>query len=185
MKGSAWFIVGFVLVSCGTKSDYKPSTWLTVAEQDQLMMTVIRYVGKPPENVGPEEKFDATYNDYYQQLVGRHRLDKYYVDDEGNQFFLISRDAPSLFGKRVAIGGKMRRSESGVLTEYEEVYRTWKMKEDELSRKGAILFEAMVKQLPLDQYQKPVSTEEFIEFPDPRTYYDKSTRSWKVRDSIR
>src|SRR5205809_7301953 len=100
------------LIACSGNRDYRPEAWLSPADQDKLMMAVIRYVGRSPENVGPSEKFDAKFNEYYQQLAGRHSLDKYYVDDEGNQYFLISRAAPSLYEKRVATGGKFRLSES-------------------------------------------------------------------------
>jgi hypothetical protein len=185
MRSVLNLLVLVLLIACGGNKDYKPESWLSSEEQDKLMMSVIRYVGKPPENVGSNEKFDVRYNAYYQQLAGRHKLDMYYLDDEGNEYFLISRAAPSLYEKRVATGGVLRRNESGVLIEYEEKFRTWKMKGDDLARKGAILFEAMTKGHPLSQYQMPLSKEEFIEFPDLRTYYDKSERAWNVRDSIR
>jgi hypothetical protein len=185
MEKWGWFGLGLlVIVSCSARKDYRPESHLSPQEQDQVMMAVIRYIGKAPENVNGDERFDKKYDAYYQQLAGRHRLEKYFIDDSGNHYFLISRSAPSLFEKRVATGGKMRFDDKWNLVEYEEVFRTWKMKEDELQKKGSVLFEKLVTNQPLTPYQAPNSTEEYIEFPDPRTYFDKESRTWKTRDAI-
>lgn len=169
------------VVSCSSKRDYNPDSHLSIKEKDRILQSIIRYLGKLPENVSASEKFSSMYNDYYLDLASRHRFEQYYIDSDGNHYFLISRSAPSLYEKRVAMGGKMKFNESGDLLEYEEVFRTWKMKDDELQRKGAMLFDLMVIGNDLTPYYRVNSTEEYIEFPDEHNYYDKAERSWKFK----
>ena len=181
MKNWYWCFVILLAAACNSNRDYKPESHLSIEEMDKVMTAVIRYLGKPPENVNETEKFDSKYDRHYQELASRHRVDKYFIDGKGYHYFLISRPAPSLFDKRVATGGMMKFSDDWKLTEYEEIFRTWKMKEDNLKEKGLILFDGMVKHESLLPYQAPVATEEYIEFPDTRTYYDKASRSWRTR----
>lgn len=168
-------------VACSSKKDYNPINSLTVKEQDEKMSKIIRYLAKTPDGVIQSERFLPKYDSLYLIAQSFHRLDAYYIDGD-THYFLISRRAPSVIEKFVATGGKMKWNERGELTEYEEVFRTWKMKDEDLKKKGALLFDLMVNEKPLDQYRiKFTAPEEYIEFPDDHTYYDKSDRSWKVK----
>lgn len=76
----------------------------------------------------------------------------------------------------------MRFNEADSLTAYEEVFRTWKMVPDTLARRSELLFDKMVKGESLDPYlTKNSGGVEYIEFPDDRTYYDKLSRTWKLK----
>ena len=174
------FFVATVFAGCTTQKDYNPDTHLSILEKDKVMTAVIRYLAKPPEGY-EKERFDKKHDAYYLEVAGRHKIVNYYIDSKGVNYFLISRPAPSLVEKRVATGGKVKFDKDWNLIEYEEVFRTWKMKEDELNKKGLLVFDLMVNSQPLEPYQMPTSKEEYIEFPDERTYYDKVSRSWKVR----
>lgn len=165
--------------SCTTKSDYNPDSHLSVKEKDNVLVLIIRYIGKAPENVNTTEIFDSKYDAHYLDIASRHRFDQYYIDDKGIHYFLISRPAPSLYEKRVAIGGKLKLKEQGELVEYEEVFRTWKMVPDTLKKRSLFLFDKMVKGESLDLYLTVNSKGvEYIEFPDEHNYYDKATRRW-------
>ncbi len=172
--------IGVGFCGCNSQKDYHADTHLSVMDKDKMMTAVIRYLAKPPEGY-ENERFDKKYDDYYMDVAGRHKIMNYYIDSKGVNYFLISRPAPSLAEKRVATGGKVKFNKDFSLIEYEEVFRTWKMKEGELNKKGLFLFDLMVKGQSLEPYQMPNSKEEYIEFPDQRTYYDKPSRSWKVR----
>lgn len=167
--------------SCTTKSDYNPDSHLSVKEKDKVLMTIIRYIGKAPENVDKVEIFDSKYDAHYLDIASRHRFDQYYIDYNGTHYFLISRPAPSLYEKRVATGGKLKFDENGKLIEYEEVFRTWKMKEEDLKVRGTLLFDLMVNGKDLSPYYRINSPEEYIEFPDDNNYYDKAERMWKAK----
>lgn len=145
------------------------------------MWKIIRYIGRAPENLTLPERFYKGYDDHYKEQMSIHRLDAYYIDGH-THFFLISRKAPSLVDKRVATGGKMTLNDKGELTDYEEVFRTWKMTDSLQIKKSIFLFDKMVKGENLDPYLTKNSTpEEYIEFPDDYTYFDKVDRIWKKK----
>ena len=177
---SALLIV-LTIQSCHSKKDYHPESHLSIKEKDQVLQSIIRYMGKPPENTSGQDRFTAKHNDYYLDLASRHRFEQYYIDNDGTHYFLISRPAPSLYEKRVAIGGKLKINEKGELTEYEETFRTWKMKEEDLKIRGPFLFDLMVNKKDLSPYYRINSIIEYIEFPDEHNNYNTADRSWKVK----
>jgi hypothetical protein len=181
LKLLSLLLIVSILQSCNRKKDYNPESYLSVKEKDRVLMSIIRYLGKTPENVALTERFDSKYDAHYLDIASRHRFDQYYMDDEGTHYFLISRPAPSLFEKRVATGGKLKFDENGNLIEYEEVFRTWKMEVEDLNAKGFLLFDLMVNGKDLRPYYRKNSLEEYIEFPDDHNYYDKTERIWKVK----
>jgi hypothetical protein len=97
-------------------------------------------------------------------------------------YFLVSRRAPSLVDKRVAIGGKFLLGADNTISGYEEIFRTWKMIPDTLAKREMILFDKLVQGEALDSYlTKNSGGVEYIEFPDERTYFDKDARQWKTK----
>jgi hypothetical protein len=178
------FFLTLVLVSvfchCSRDKKYDPDSQLSPQEKDKIMMTLIRYVAKAPENVNESEKFSDKYDLYYQERASQTKLEQYYVEGK-QQYFLISQPAPSLVEKRHATGGKMLFDDTGNLLEYEEVFRTWKLIPDTLKRRSYFLFDKMVKGEPLTSYLTKNSSIEYIEFPDDNTFYDKTARRWKSK----
>jgi hypothetical protein len=175
------FFFFLLMTSCG--KDYSPSSHLTPKEEYDNVWKVIRYIGRAPENITRQERFYAAYDEYYKEQVSIHRLDAYYIDGD-THYFLISRRAPSLVDKRVATGGKMKLDDKGDVLEYEEVFRTWKMADSLQIERSIFLFDKMVKGEELEPYLTKNSTpEEYIEFPDENTYFDKTDRVWKLRVS--
>ncbi|CAN5186380.1 hypothetical protein BH09BAC3_BH09BAC3_01540 [soil metagenome] len=183
MKTSKYIVSLLILLcSCAGKKDYNPATYLTAFEQVEVMTKIIRYMAKPPENLTFEERFYKGYDAYYNEQMSLHRLDAFYVDDNGTRYFMVSRIAPSLTEKRVAIGGTLKLDEQGKLIEYEEVFRTWKMTPDILAKKSAFLFDRMARGANLEPYYtKNLKDDEYIEFPDDHTYFDKSARLWQTK----
>jgi len=167
------------LTTC--QKSYDPSSYLTPQEQYDNVWKIIRYVGRAPENLTLPERFYKGYDDHYKEQMSIHRLDAYYVD--GNKhYFLLSRRAPSNFEKRVATGGMMVLDDNGEVTEYEEIFRTWKMADSLQIRKSIFLFEKMVTGESLDPFlTKNSMPEEYIEFPDDYTYFDRVDRVWKKK----
>ena len=169
-----------MLVQCSDNKKYDPSKTLSPQEKDEVMMNIVRYLAKAPENVGPEEKFKPEYNPYYQERASQCILEQYLVRD-AIHYFLVSQPAPSLTEKRHATGGRFRLDKDGVLLEYEEIFRTWKMVPDTLRQRGYFLFDKMVGNESLEPFYTKSAGDRYIEFPDDHTYYDKSSRSWSTR----
>lgn len=146
-----------------------------------MMDKIIRYMAKPPEGISFEERFYKGYDDHYQDQKRIHRLDAYYIDDQ-THYFMVSRVAPSLTEKRVAIAGKLMLDDQGNVSYYEEVFRTWKMQPDTLNTRSAYLFDKMVRTEDLTRYYTSrTGKPDFIEFPDDRTYFDVERRIWRTK----
>lgn len=174
----AELLIVFLFAQCSSRS-YDPSDSLTAQQKDSLLMTIVRYAVKAPENVSGDARFDKAFDEYYQQRAATCRLERYYKDGDV-QYFLLSQPAPSLTEKRHATGGIIEMK-NGELSRYEEVFRTWKMIPDTLKRRSYLLFDKMVNHESLESYQtKHVAPDEYIEFPDDRTSYDVNARVWKV-----
>jgi hypothetical protein len=176
------YVYLFVLILlCSCSKGYKPNDHLTVQKQDEIMWKIIRYLAKPPDGLTKPERFYKGYDPYYLEQQSRHRLDAYFIDGD-QHYFLVSRIAPSIVEKRVAAGGRLKLDAKGKLIEYEEIFRTWKMKDEDLKIKAGKLFDLMVKGESLERYQTKFTTpDEYIEFPDDINYYDKDARDWKQR----
>lgn len=181
-RSGIFLLLFFAVVSCKEKT-YEPGDHLTEAERHAIIQTIVRYAAKGPENVSEAERFDRKHDTFYNEKVSQIRLERYYP--KGDDFyFLITQPASSLVEKRHATGGRFRLSEGGELTEYEEIFRTWKMQPDTLNRRSYVLFEKMVNDESLEAYfTKNSKGVDFIEFPDDNTYYDVASRSWKMKSN--
>lgn len=180
MKNSSiLFLILVLFAQCGGKFD--PDASLNPREKDELMMKIIRYVAKAPENVSATEKFKSDYDAYYQERASQCFLEQYYATDK-TAYFLVSQPAPSITEKRHATGGKIIFNDDGSIQEFEEVFRTWKMVPDTLKKRSYFLFSRMVKGETLDPFYAKKTGDQYIEFPDDNTYYDKASRSWKTKE---
>jgi len=171
------------LFSCESKTKYSPDKYLSEKEQSQILYTTIRHLGHLPKKGTHENKFDAVFDEYYSNLVLDFNFEAYYKDG-GFEYLLVSRIAPSLIEKKVAIGIKIKRNQTGELEYYEEVFRTWKFEIPEMQEKGLMLFDKIVKGEDLSPYYIQNSApEEFIEFPDDKVYFDVEEKRWKLISS--
>jgi hypothetical protein len=180
-RSTAYLFLLLVLsVACRTrKHTYDPANYLSPSEQTEVMQKIIRYVAKPPRRVLGDEKFDTLYDDHYNLQIRLHELLAYYIDNNGEHYFLVARQAPSTDVKWIATGGKMRFGKGGELTEYEEVFRTWKLKRPDMESRAKYLFDLMVKGEDLSPYYTDKAGFNYIEFPDEHVYFDKQARRWK------
>ncbi len=179
------FLVGCALTIHGClKQDisYKPEKYLEPSEQTNFVYSIARYLAKMPERADYENRFESEFDDYYRKMASGHRLEAYFIAETGDHYFLISRHAPSLKPKRVATGGRLRYGpDDSTIVYYEEVFRTWKMEEEEMKEKSNLLFDKMVRQEDLSRYYTDeTSQEEYIQFPDKTTRYNTEDRRWEL-----
>jgi hypothetical protein len=172
-----------ILSSCGnhfSQEKLAVENNFTVEEAENFNYQIIRYLGKLPGKADHTSKFDEKFDEHYHKLSKAHSLKFYYKDKKtGVEYFLITRIAPSIKLKKVAIGGKLIRTDSGDISNYEEIFRTWKMEEKELSEKSHLLFVNMIKGEDLSPYFPENSGEdEWIEFPNENVYFDNEKRRW-------
>jgi hypothetical protein len=178
-------ILSIFLFSCDPVAKYNASLTLDADTMDQALEIIIKYAAPLPKKATYETRFKEDFNEYYQDQKSKHSFDYYYFDQNTKRYyFSISRVAPSLYEKKVAVSGYYILSDSGELSDYEEVYRTWKMSPDELLKKNSKLFLTLVKGGDLSPYYIENNDEEWIEFPDAKVAYDKVNRKWELRSFI-
>lgn len=173
-------ILSVFVFGCKTeKPEIDPTNYFDNAELSAFKYKIIRYAGELPGKGTHANKFDSSFNEHYKKLSAAHELRFYYEDTKtGYHYFLLTRIAPSLTEKLVAIGGKLIMTADS-LTYYEEVFRTWKMPEEDQLKVSEMLFKKMLKGEDLSRYYPENSGEDYIiEFPSQRYYFDTSKRRW-------
>jgi len=173
-------MIFFFTVSCNSgQRPYKVEFFLDQNEQSAFVESIIRYAGHLPPRADHMTKHLPEYNDFYKNLASIHSLQFLYIDAEGTHYYLLTRPAPSLYEKEAAIAGMVRYDENGGIVYYEEVFRTWKMRKEELLPRSEKLFDLMVKGEDLAPYFPENSgDDEYIEFPNDFTRFDPDDRIW-------
>jgi len=175
-----------LLVACQSK-ELNQVNGLTEKERVSFTKKIIRFIGKKPEEATHENKFHSYFDNHYTNQASLHDLEFYHLDNSGKIFFIFTRNAPSLTLKKVGIGGYVKFDEKGDVSEFEEVFRTWKKKPEELKELNQTLFEKLIRQDDLSPfYTENSNGKEFIEFPNKDVKYNKETRKWEssLRDPI-
>jgi hypothetical protein len=170
-----------ILISCSNnKTDINPSASLSIEEQNDFKYEIIRYTGKIAPKATENTKFNSEFDEYYKNLAQKHDLIAFYTDKiNGYDYFMLTRIAPSIHLRKVAIGGKVSKDENGTIIYYEEAFRTYKMPENELREKAEMLFHRYISGQDLEKYHyKNTQPDEYIEFPNEETWYDAEKRQW-------
>lgn len=176
-----FFLVWFQIASCTVADQrFHADKTLTTEEQTEFLNKIIRYAGHLAPNSNHATKFYPDFDSHYMQLATKHKVELFFEDGtSGKQFFLITRPAPSLYERRVAIAGKVKLNNDGVITHYEELFRTWKLSPNELKTKSELLFRKAISGEDLSMYYPENSgDEEYIEFPNQFTSFDTEKRQW-------
>lgn len=178
-------VLCFGLFSCTEKKTFvtDPIQYMTVEAQETFKYKLVRYFEKLPKKVNHNTKFDNTHDSIYRAKAARADLMFVYKNENTDDvYFAISKIAPSLTQKKVAVLGRVRFNANEDIEFYEEKLRTWKMPEHELSQKTLLLFETYIQDKDLTPYLTKNSAPDFyIEFPDDHTYFDTEKRIWETK----
>lgn len=175
-----FLLLFFASCAIGDKQSIDATSKLSPEEQSAFLYEISRYTGELPKNGGYQTRTDERFDEYYKKQAEQSKLKYFYEDaSSGNTFFLVTQVAPSIHEKYVALGGKLKRGANHNITEYEEVFRTWKFPMNELEPKADFLFRKMMKGEDLTAYYSDKAGVEYIEFPNSQTIYDKEKRHWK------
>ena len=180
-----FFISVLAIGAC--KPDYKPGKSLTFDEQQRLLTTIVHYSERRAPQSTDETFLDSAFNWYYNLAIKEYDIRQYFRDDDGKEFFLVTRQARSITPMREAIGGYLTKDKDDKLKDYVEEFRMWKMAEDSLNERAFELFGKMVDDKDLSKYGPQFMGDRYIEFPDARFYFDKKRKRWvdSVLDSLR
>jgi hypothetical protein len=174
-----------LLVSCGNSqpkielSDYTENF-------DNLLFEIVPFVAKLHDSIPMNERFLPKNKNFMKTHIIEREYQwlNFYKSDSGYSYFQITRLEPSnKRDKYSAICGKFKQNEDGSLdsASFEEIYWTWKMKKDKLEDKSKTLFLKAIKEESLKAYCDPQTKDDWIEFPNDRVFYDKSTQKWLVK----
>jgi len=160
-----------------------PQSYLNAEEQQNFKDSIIRYVDHLAKLATHQTKFNTIFDEEYKIKSAKSDLLYYYVDKSTNlHYFALTKIAPSLKAKRVAIVGKLEFDKNGGILLYEEGFRTWKMEQTELETKTKLLFLKYIEGEDLTPFYAANSNGElYIEFPDKNTSYNKKTRLWETK----
>jgi hypothetical protein len=182
MRYTLFLICLIVFISCSNSNNpnIDVNHQLSRAEQKEFVASMIRYMGRLAPKATHQTKFSSEFDEHYQKEISSYRLEYYHkAGDTGTVYFLATRAAPSLYERRTATAGKIGTNESGYITFYEEKFRTWKMAQDELMQKSELLFTKFIEGGDLTQfYSEHSGGEEYIEFPNEHTFFDREERRW-------
>jgi hypothetical protein len=163
------------------QKDYQPGRYLTREQQRHFLSGAAEFLKRPPLAPYAENtNLMIIHHKMFQHLGNQIRLEQYYKG-EHNSYFLISIPA-GLRNQRYAVAGRSTIGEKGEITSFEEIFRTWKMSPDVLQFRSYLLFDKMVNGEPLSPFYSNKMGDQFIEFPDDRTFYDKQSQVWKIKE---
>ncbi len=181
-------LIFFAIASCSSDNQYNVENYKV--ETNKNLPIVLPYIAKLENGVNYNNRFDSVNAKYFlgQQEIYKFSFERYFITPDSNHYFLIWKKAPSLYEKKIAIGGRYKKDKNGKIYAFEELFNTPKMKLDELKEKSFPLFDYMVENGNVDKY---IGDYLLIEFPDERCKYDKKNSRWVftgqplVKDSLK
>lgn len=148
-----------------------------------LLDSLLPFVAKLHDSIPDNERFNPKHKPY----LGIHKQERAYsithykAGEDGFTYCIIRRLEPSLKkDKYASICCRFKRLASGGVdtSSFEEIFRTWKMKPAELTKKTDELFEKAFTASDLSGYYPEKSRGEWIEFPGNGTWYDSKAKIW-------
>jgi hypothetical protein len=188
--GQAWILVflagvfwQLTLVGC-KEAPFKtrPSDYFTASQEASIKMELVRKTARKPEGNPEPMEVEAYFQEQLKNCQWHFAHEK-----NGGFYFLISRPAPSLYGKRTGIGGFFSSPDRMAIKGFREHFHMFKMKPEDVVSRGAVLFEKMVNGEDLTPYyhDRKSEKEAWIEFPDDLVYYDSLAQKWMMREVAR
>lgn len=183
MKLSVFLLAGWIsLLSCTSneKAKTKPQDYFTPGQTRSLLYQIVQKTARKPEGNPTSSEKEA----WYQEQLKTYQW-HYALSDGGTGFYyFISRPAPSLYGKRMGLGGYFTSPDHMNILGFKEVFQTYKMKPDELQERGAILFEKMTLGEDLAPFManRGENPQGWIEFPDGLVAYDSLQQKWVIEE---
>jgi len=175
MKKHLSILLAFVFIACSTKGRYNPDAYYTKDQQASILATIVTYIFIAPPYTAMKDRFLPAHRKFYTDptLLAKFRFDQCYIDNNGVNYFLVLRPG-SKVGEVRAVGGRFKTLKNLELADFREVFVTPMLPEKEAEKKGAFLFDRMVKG-DVDEYLKMKS---YVQWPNASSYYDSTKYEW-------
>ncbi|MES2836404.1 MAG: hypothetical protein V4667_02685 [Bacteroidota bacterium] len=139
-------------------------------KSDSLLVNIVSYIDKLPENVKAENRFDSANRNYYiEGFKTRFQFVNYYISTDSTHYFTAHIKTASLYNKKRLVAGKFK-IQNNLITDFEEVLITKKLTEQKLNEIKDSLFIKIIENKAINHPE--------IEWPNATTSYSKSNHSW-------
>lgn len=170
-------IVCCLVAACsGSKDKYSIDAYYDKETQEIILTNAIILIYKTPKGVRKEEKHNPEFRSLYKKVQHEFKWVYYYIDDQGYNYFYMVRPAKNAKGHVRGVAGKFKLADDLSLLEFEEIFNTPMLPEEEVLSKGEYLWQDLMYYDNVDRY---FLNKGFIEFPDERCRYDFEKKEWR------
>jgi hypothetical protein len=102
--------------------------------------------------------------------------------EDGFYYFLVSRTESAIKKQKFSsVCGRFKRFSDGSIdtSSYSELFWTWKLEKDELTKKSGILFNTLLKEGSIEKYTPERSEGYWVEFPGNGVTYNARSKKWE------
>lgn len=177
MKKSFLIVSFLILLSCNNQEEYHSEKLFDNSKlKDSVTIDILQFIIPTSEFSQGSRNSDTLRKDI-QDRLSFFSLIYYFPKPDSSYYFLISKKIASVKNEVVGIGGHYKIKNKNIV-EFVEEFQTPKMSEEDLRKKGVVVFKEMMKEGNITKF---VTNKSLVEFPDNHTYYDTHTNSWKTK----
>ncbi len=166
-------IAGY-LTSCADQK-YDINQYYDTASQDTLMTNIIISSYKTPRGVRKEDRFNPEFRDLYVKQLPLFDFIFFHVDDAGVHYFYMLRPARNVDNRKRGVGGRFRTNENLELIDFEELFVTPMIPEEDVQTRGKYLWDDLMHFGHVDRY---LLNMDYVEFPNKGVRYDMELKEW-------
>jgi len=156
--------------------NYDVHRWFPGDRADTLLANMITFIFKRPTEAINRDRADPAFRSYYVDKLPLFQYVFHQMAPDSTHWFYLVRPARSVEGDKRGVGGRLRTNERLELVEFEEVFNTPVLPEEELRAIGLMLFEEMVATGNVDRH---LNDRQLVEWPDDRLKYSQEKREWR------
>lgn len=161
----------------GQQDPYAVAHYYSPDKQDTLLVNMITYIYRKPSPADHQTRHDPRYRRYYVGELPNFEIDRYFIASDSTHYYFLIRPARHPQGDRRGVGGRFRLAQDTRIYDFEEIYNTPILPEEEIRKRGRLVFKEMVENKGnIDRY---VDDKGLVEWPDDRLRYDRQKKEWR------
>ena len=164
------------LVSCSSKDKYSIDDYYDAMAQDSVLTSVVAHVFSAPPYTQMKDRFKPEYRQFYSSQSSKFSIDKFYVAEDGKNYFFLIRPGSRSEDKR-GVGGYFKVADHYQLAGFREIFVTPELPEKEVKERGGFLFDEMVK----SNIAKYIRMPSYVQWPNDASEYDTIGYEWKFK----
>ena len=172
---TAYAVLSTLWWGCNSTDPQAAEHYFSNTERDTLLANVITFMYSKAPAANNQTRFEARFRRHYVAQLPNFRFDRYFIAPDSTHYYFVVRPAGKVQKYRRGIGGKFRLGANLQPYDFEEMWCTPRLSEEEVKQRGRFLFREMVKNGNVDKY---LSMSHYIEWPDLTLRYDKKINEW-------